>query len=459
MPIAVPVRCPQCGADLSVRSSDENVTCSYCGTTSFLLKRGVTAPPNVSVIVVSKGPSAPLVVALVAVALGAVVAALLIVGKADAPAPPPRTRPVATAPVPAAPRVAPAPEPPRRGVTRVHTSRRPVVVDVDGDGTLDVVALADVRDGDRRGAAFVALSGTTGQPLWQVDAGEHASERYLAVAGGRFFVLGESGQVSGYDLATAAPQWSTALGDRGLRFCAAREPGSVLVPVADGRVLALDVKTGRQTPSAARGCAPLPTDQDPANDDPRDRTDPQAPPGTLGISCGGVTVMGDQNYTVPDACATRAHIDSDRLGGMVAHALWQLPGGSWLAYGVRDPGTHSPLVGVVAKKRLLWKADVPPGNPLDASEGGPRPVLLADDRVVAGYTIKAQGKAEGKSEGSTRLAAFALADGKRLWDVTLTGRPVERMVLAGGQMFLYGDGKIELRDPATGAAVKTLPSP
>jgi outer membrane protein assembly factor BamB/DNA-directed RNA polymerase subunit RPC12/RpoP len=450
MPIAVPVRCPQCGADLRVSSTDENVTCSYCGTTSFLQKRGVTAPPNMSVIVVSKGPSAVLVVALVAVALGAVVTALLIVHQGARPTPPGYTRPVSVPtppPKPVAP--PPSPEPPRPEVERLRTSRRPLIVDVDGDGKLDVIALADLRDGARGGSAFVALEGQTGKRLWQIGADDRGTDEYVAVAGGRLFVLGGSGQVQGYDLVTAARQWSTALGDKGHRFCAAREPDSVLVAVADGRVLALDVKTGRQTPSSTRTCASLPTDEDPDNEDPRDRTDPQAPVGTVGISCGGVTVMGDQNYTVPDACAVRAHVDSAHLGGMVAHALWQLPGGNWLAYGVRDPGTHSPLVGVLQKRKLLWKADVPPGNPLDAQDGGPHPIVLADDRVVAGYALK--------NDGSTRLAAFALSNGKRLWDVTIAGKRVERAVWAGGELYLYRDGRIEVRDPATGSLRRTLP--
>jgi outer membrane protein assembly factor BamB len=268
------------------------------------------------------------------------------------------------------------------------------------------------------------------------------------VVHGRLLLLTRTGQVIGHDL-TGKQQWSTALGDRGERFCAATQPDSVLVPTADERVLLLDVKTGKQSPTGRpSSCTPVPSDQEFANFDPRDRSDPRAPAGVLGVRCGSARVMGSQNYTVPDACRERARFDPDRLGGLVAHALWQTADG-WLVLGVRDPGTHTPLVARVQGKALAWKADVPEGNPLLASEGGPSPVALAGDVVIAGYRLQTGSK--------QLLTAFALADGKRLWHIDAPGRgSIDHVAAANGQALVYADGSVFVLDLATGAQLRTI---
>lgn len=461
MPHVIPVRCPHCGAALQVDPRADSATCAYCGTTSLLRGKGTVVPGGASVITVGSSNNGARTVLLVA---GALVAISVIVGlyaagsgapSASPPSPVPTSAPgdpLAEPPKPAPP--APAVTEPAPGLTveRIETGRRPLLVDVDADATVDVVALTRVKEADAGRDVFAAFSGATGALLWHVDAPEDARETVAAAVHGRLLLLTRTGQVIGHDLA-GAQQWSTALGDRGLRFCGATQPDSVQVPTADERVLLLDVKTGKQSPTRATAdCTAVPTDHEFVRRDPRDRNDPRAPIGVLGIRCGSTRVMGSQNYTVPDACRARAKFDPDRLGGLAAHALWQTADG-WLLFGVRDPGINTPLVARVQGKALAWKADVPEGNPLLASEGGPSPVALAGDVVIAGYRLQADSK--------PKLTAFALADGKRLWHVDAPGgKSINHVAAANGHALVYADGAVHVLDLATGATLRTIgPTP
>lgn len=457
MPHAIAVRCPHCGASLQVDPRADSATCAYCGTTSLLRGKPTMVPGEPPVIVVRpRGGGGMIAFAVIVAAV--VMTVLVLTFMAASPSPPSQAiaamdvAPQVVHPVAAEPPAPVIDDAPRREVERLETGRRPLLADVDGDGLDDVVALAALHEGERRWDAFVAFSGATGEQLWQVAVPEDARGTFAAVAHGRLLVLGGAGQVSGHDLATGQQQWSTALGDRGLRLCAATEPDAVLVPTADARVLQLDVKTGKQSPSKATTCTPLPGDQDLADDDPRDRTDTRAPPGVVAVRCGSVRVIGSQNFTVPDACRKRAQVDPDRLGGLVAHALWQTPQG-WLILGVRDPGTHTPLLARMQDRAIAWKIDVPDGNPLLADEGGPSPVALAGDLVIAGYTLQ--------KDSRQFIGAFALSDGARRWHVEVPGgKRVDRAAAAGKQLLLYAAGSIFVLDVTTGALLRTIgPAP
>ncbi len=456
----IPARCPHCGASLQVDPRADAATCAYCGTTSLLRSKGTVAPNGAPVIVVASdgasggantrrlallGLAAILVLASVFLMRSTPpVSSVSVASSAPALHHPVEVRPVAADPGPPAA----GDDDTRLEVERLETGRQPLLVDINGDAAVDVLVLARLHAGARRWEAFTAFSGATGELLWSVDAPEDAHNTVAAVAPGWLLLLTRTGQVIGHDLATGKQQWSTALGDRGLRFCAATEPDSVLVPTADERVLLLDVKTGKQAPTQApASCRPLPSDQKFDEHNPRDRSDPRAPAGVTGLSCGSVRVMGSENFTVPDACRQRAGFDPDRLGGLVAHSLWQTPGG-WLVIGVRDPGTNTPLVGRVQGKTLAWKADVPEGNPLLANEGGPSPIVLAGDVIVAGYRLQA---------GPQRLTGFALEDGKRLWHIDAPGgKSIDRAAAAPGQVLVYADGSVFVLDAATGALLRTI---
>ncbi len=447
MATAIAVRCPNCNASLKTSRDDTTATCTYCGTTSIVQKKGA-APPAHGPVIVLPGIS-PLAVVAAAVAGALVLAGVLVLVLRPSPppaSPPPvpslPARPSAIVPVPPRPE---APEPAPLTVVRLASGRRPMFTE---DGRL--VTLADLSEGSRRWRGYVVLDPATGALVTHVEVPD--GQLLAALAHGRLLVHTGAGQVAAFDLATGRPQWSTALGDRAMVFCASEAPDAVEVVTADARVLVLDVKTGRQEPARTRdACADLPRDGDERHADPRDRRDRRAPAGVIAWSCGSVRVMGSQSYTVPDACRARARVDSEAHEGIVLHGVWQIPSG-WASYGVRNPGTHTPIVAALDRKgRLLWKADVPEGNPLEASTGGPRPFTIAGDRLVAGYTRQA--------ERETFLTAFALEDGRRLWHTPLGDEPVEDAVVDHGRLLVLGGGRVRVIDPETGALVRTIPGP
>jgi len=457
MPQVVGLRCPHCAAALPAEVGATSVKCSYCGTTSLL--RGGTIASGAPTRPASGGSPALLgcgVVAGVLVLFGGVAAFLLFRGS---PSQPPYSD-VSVAPGDPLPRVIervaePAVEPaadkpPARTLERIDTSRRPLLVDVNADGHPDIVARANFSEGDRRWSAYAALDSQTGAVLWTVDLTDGDRDTHAAVAHGRLLLLTAAGQVTGHDLKTGASQWSTTLGERGQQMCASKSADAIEIPTLDKRVLQLDVKTGRQTPVAAiPECAPLPTDFEPNQHDPSDRTDSRAPAGTVAIRCGGVSMYTSSGFSkLPDQCRQRSKVDVDNLAGIVAHSLWQTDAG-WLVLGVRKPGTYVPTIGLIDKqRRLAWKADVPDGNPLLADEGGPDPAVLLADRVVVGFNVKDQ---------PPHLAAFALADGARQWTIDAPGgNRVQRATAADNHLFLYSDGAVHILDPADGKLVRTI---
>jgi hypothetical protein len=178
--------------------------------------------------------------------------------------------------------------------------------------------------------------------------------------------------------------------------------------------------------------------------DPRDRRDYQAPADVESYACGGVRVMGDQNYTVSDACLARAHINSDRLDGMVGHRLWR-QGSDWLVFGVRKPGAYVPMVGRLRRGQFVWKSEVPAQNPLEAAEGGPRFSALAGDQLDIAY--------QSGRPARWSVTAFAAADGARRWTRELPEDlrgGVNALGAADDRVFVQAGDALLLLDAAQG---------
>jgi hypothetical protein len=99
------------------------------------------------------------------------------------------------------------------------------------------------------------------------------------------------------------------------------------------------------------------------------------------------------------------------LPGMDLRRLARRPGGPIVAIGNKQPGTAVPMLARLDGDRAAWTVEVPAAEPL-TSRADDRAVTLSDRAVFAVY--------EAGSVSRARLAAFALADGHRLWDVALT---------------------------------------
>ncbi len=447
-------RCPKCGAAVPLEPSSEHATCGYCGATAFVQRTRAAPPGGVPVIVVSSHFPTLLALALGGFAVLVAAGAVLVVAASSDPAPAPvaviAPRPVvpsmpAPLPVPAAP----TPRPAERPELRVLSSPSARFVGAADGAGAQILAAVALTTGSERTTAFAVFDGLTGVLRARTPALEVPSDALLAAAAGRLVLATPNGQLTGYDLGSGDAQWTTALGDRVVAICEGDEAGSMLVTTADERRLALDLVTGRQTETHARCGSLLAASR--AFDDPRDRHDYQAPPGVEAYRCGGVTVMGSANFRVPDACLARAHVNTDRLDGMVGHRLWKHEDG-WLVFGVRTPGTYVPMVGRLARGgRFAWKSEVPATNPLEAEQGGPRYAALAGDALVVAY--------DSGGAPRWRVTAFGVADGARRFTVPLEVQALHGLEAAAGALFVHADEAILVLDPATGALRATVGGP
>ncbi len=443
-------RCPKCGAAVPLDASDY-VTCAYCGSRAFVQRTGAAPPADVPVIVV---PShVPVVLALALGVLAVLVAggAMLATTATREPAPP-ASRPAA-APLPPPP-VVHAPEPPKPvepappvpQEVRVLPVPAPSYLDVDADGAPEVIAAVSFTTPDARETALAVFDGRTGALRVRTPALELAPSTLAVAYGARVVVASPNGQLTGYDLGSGDAQWTTTLGDRVAAICPGAAPTALLVASVDERRVALDLVTGAQSESRARCETPLATSG--SWGDPRDRRDGSAPPGVEAYHCGGVTVMGSGSFRVPDACATHAHVNTDRLDGMVGHRLWKHDAG-WIVFGVRTPGTYVPMVGRLARgARFAWKSEVPATNPLEAEQGGPRYAALAGDVLVVGY--------DGGGEPRFHLTAFAVEDGARRFDVGLAEPSLHAISAAGEAVFVHAGDAVVAIDPSSGAVRFTV---
>jgi hypothetical protein len=421
-------RCPQCGGQLEADGDHPPKKCPFCGT---LLAPSVRARPQAAS---SGGTSRGLlggvtvgVLALLALGAAGVAAGVLLLAPGR-PVPP--SPPVEVPVVEVAPPEPPAPAPP--APPSLEMAGPLFLSDIDGDGAQD--AVVGLRSSE--GMVYAAFEGRSGREIGRTPALQDA--RALVAVKGPFLVSAtEAGQVTSHDLRSGHEQWTTLLGERALGLC---ESGSTLLVLAEEeRRLELDLVTGRQVESRAT------CDRKPAgrHHDPRDRRDPRAPAGVEAYVCGGVRVMGDDNYTVPDACVERAKLDPKRMDGLDPSAAWKV-GDDWLVLGSRTPGARVPMVGRARRGTVMWKSELPAQDPAAAKPGAPEHVVLAGEQVVAAY--------EG---GGGWLTALAVDGGARRWTAQAPG-PVEGLAASPDRIFVLTTetgGALLLLDPQTGAEI------
>lgn len=429
--------CPRCGAGLHPVPGQEQVICQYCGTTSFVQQ----AQPAAGVPVRrAKGGAVFVVIGVVVLVLVGASAAAFTLLSSEAPRPqhaPPVLEAVVTTDVhevsPAVPEKTPKPSPAAK--IEVQGEFRPLLADVNGDGILDVVTAIEAANASH----YAVFSGVDGRELARTSAVADAERSVTAIVGRRLIAVSQKGQLTGYGLANGGQQWTTALDARSAFFCAGKSDDELIVVTDDDRRLAIDLTTGRQSETKAP-CKVRLTAPD-RGDDPRDRHDYAAPIGTESYHCGGVRVMGSQNYTVADQCLARAKVDTDRLDGFIGHRLWKVEQG-WLAFGIRKPGAYVPMLGLVARGKLSWKQLVPRDNPLEAETGSSHHVGLVGDMVVAAYGLE--------KERTQFVTAFKIADGTRSWHVALPSdvqrlsslaTSAQRVVIVANEQLLLLDAR------------------
>jgi ribosomal protein S27AE len=436
--------CPRCGAEVKLDARRQQATCAYCGVTSYAERASVPGAPTV-VIKAHATVYLSLALGLMAVIVAGV--AIGTVGGDGARSVEPASMPAAE-PLPAPPTAA-APKPPPLPKTQLRiASFLPArLVDSDGDKRDELLVPIELTREGKRTQHVAVYAVPSGELLRRTVALEEPQRGLLAVTQQRLVVAQPDGQLRGYDLVSGDEQWSTALGERVAALCEADVADAIHVATDDDRNLLVDVKTGRQTATRTKCKVPLAISG--GRGDPRDRRDYRAPHEVAAYRCGGVRVMGSENYTVPDACLVRAKVDSDRLDGMVGHALWSF-GNAWLVFGVRKPGTYVPMVGLYERGRWRWKSEVPASNPLEAEQGGPRTISLRGDSLLIGY--------DGGRPERHYVTRFVASDGTRSWTAALPEGASSLLALLQGEsaVVAHTGQAVLMFSPADGSLLTTL---
>jgi hypothetical protein len=324
---------------------------------------------------------------------------------------------------------------------RLEGRMAPLVADLNGDGSSDVVVAASVHENDGLKRRYLAYSGKTGALLWQSgDIGSDLFSSSAVLEQGALLIVNRSGKVTAFDGASGRERFSTSLEERVISVCTAREPGAVRMKTADDKLVALDVRSGQKTPVAGKpACERANTNQEDRFHDPADRSDPRAPTGVKSVFCGSVRVMGDRNFTLAEQCKAQLRVDPDKLPGMTARALWQLDGGL-LVIGSRQPGTRVPMVGFMKGGKLAWSSEVPARDPLEAREGAPDDVTLGGAHLFVGYEQQSGDK-------PASVTAFDVASGSRRWTAALPEklRNIGKLVAGSDVVFVSaGDNMVAL---------------
>lgn len=366
----VKAACPHCGAGVSVDPTSDVVTCTFCGTSSFIQRprRAPTAPMPVvpqgmPTIVVSddyvKNP-APALIAIVvlAVVMVAGVAAFLAAGSGGG----------------------------LRG-DRYSVGGRPLPVDANGDGVEDIaMQLTSLQsDSTQHLAAFDPASG---KQLWRSEALGAKPPDHVAAVRGRV-VAAVGSKLIGYDARTGARSFSTALPELPDALCDHQSGLAVLTK--DKKLYPVDLGSGALgTPTAgARYAQETGTrciDLDP----------PHASHGPR------LFEIDEQPY--------RNRLKTMQVSDVFAVGSSALA----LAVGTRQPGTRVPMLAMFDGDRQLWAQEVPGSEPLAAKEGDPTAIGVGAGRVLVAY--------ERNDKEELHVVCIEAATGKRAWEVAFPER-------------------------------------
>ncbi len=385
---AITIRCPTCNAALNVNGDATSVTCTYCHTPCriqqrtrvFQLPRPVQGPPSMPVAKAPVRPAVPIVMgAAITMTIVGGLSGFLVMQQTDVPS----SRFAAT---PTAERPAEAqepPTPPQRPENLHWNSARPLLRDLDKDGSDDLIGAINTF-GDATAVYLTAISGADGHTLWRspaMPAGIGHNKR-VAVAGQLALISGEDGVLHAYSLEDGAAAWKVQLGEKLETLCALPDPATIRLITSDEHSRVLQLADGKLT-------APVPGAGS--------RRRRQA-------SCDIIDDDRDHRYGQDLYDAFRR---VPNVRGMSTRFMAKR-GDTGIVAGGKSPGTSVPMLARLDKREVTWKLELPSSDHLTASFD--EDILYFDDRVVLTTYAIASG-------GEVRLVALAPEDGSRKWEV------------------------------------------
>ncbi|MBN9682651.1 MULTISPECIES: hypothetical protein [unclassified Corallococcus] len=419
-------RCPHCNAPFTPQAAKTHYDCGYCGHAFDLDGPLPVRPPPPAQ---ANNKQIPIMLAGVAVTvLMGVMGAVFALSAAPDTYEPPRTPPPAAV-VPVAPPVVPGPppEPPKPEPESLQWVERgaPAFVDVNGDGTEDIVGHVNRHvTGSEFQHVIAAFDGRTFQKLWESapSEGPDASRHTKVIAQNGRLVMSEQRTVNLLELETGKRLGRVPLTDSPRRLCI--PPGdttSVWVELVDHQHLLFDTRTAtaKPAPRAPKGCAT-----------------PPLSPQTCNMS---------RPAEHPTTCERSSYPPSD-IRGFSTKYLFRT-GGYTLALGTRWPGTQVPLVALYApgNRKPLWHDTLSDKDPLLLRDTAPEVGDITQDAVYVVYQL---------AKGGSQLIRRDLRTGDIAWDVALPESHYTSMLTAlwvrEGRVYVPIWGSLLVLDAATG---------
>ncbi|RKH04895.1 hypothetical protein, partial [Corallococcus carmarthensis] len=310
----------------------------------------------------------------------------------------------------------------------------PAFVDVNGDGTEDIVGHVSRHEGGSEFRHFIAaFDGRTFQKLWESlpSEGPDASSRTKVIAQNGRLVMSEQRAVDLLELETGKRLGRVPLTDSPRRLCI--PPGdttSVWVEVVDHQHLLFDTRTAtaKPAPRAPKGCAT-----------------PPLSPQTCNMS---------RPAEHPTTCERSSYPPSD-IRGFSTKYLYRANGYT-LSLGTRWPGTQVPLVALYApgNRKPLWHGVVAERDPLELRDTAPEVGEITQDAVYVVYELE---------KGGQRLVRRDLRTGAVTWDVALPEARSISMLTAlwvrDGRVYVPQWGDLHVLDAATGNRIGGIGAP
>jgi ribosomal protein S27AE len=365
----VKAACPHCGAGVSVDPTSDVVTCTFCGTSSFIQRprRALTAPmpavpQGMPTIVVSddyvKNPAPALIAVVVMALVGAgALAAFLAAGRGGGP-----------------------------GGDRYSVAGRPVPIDANGDGITDIaMGLTTLRENSTEHLA--AFDPTTGRQVWRTEALPKRPEHVAAAQGKLVATVGAV--LYGFDAKSGARVFNTTLPELPDALC--EHASGLGLLTKDKKLYPVDLGSGALgTPTAGARYAH-----------------------EAGTRC--IDLDPPHASQGPRLFEIEERPYRDRLKTMQVSDVFALGSSTLaLAVGTRQPGTRVPMLAMFDGDRQLWAQEVPGSEPLAAKEGDPTAIGVGEGRVLVAY--------ERSDKEELHVVCIEAASGKRAWEVAFPER-------------------------------------
>jgi ribosomal protein S27AE len=399
--------CPQCGAGVQLNPTNDWVTCSYCGTSSFIRKDPQHGPPpptagypqyRVIDIPAAKHPGMKMMLVWVGVvfALGAIPAVAGIINATSVT----HNITASLASVGAG--------------TEFKVGDRPMLGDATGDEALDPIVPTWTYEGGKTLQRIAALEANSGSVVWTSDPlGETA---VIAVVG-RAALVASATTVIGLDLRSGKKIWERPLPEKVEMFCDDGKGGAAFA-AKDEQVYGIDLTTGElaakgklrpnsrppHTPAEIQASHPI------VRKNLQQRLDRWEKEQAATVSC---PPASSPAYWSRGAGVTKSSVEL-KLEGVGVEEVWRdRETGPLFFLAERRVGSRLPMIGAASPDgaNVLWKAELPSKNPMGAEEGEPEAFTMGRGRAIAGYLQK--------SEKLFVVSAWTLEGGQRQWEVSM----------------------------------------